>query len=66
MTTCAVLFHIRYQRALAFVRSEYAEMDRRIEEEEKHIAKCPQCAANVKPLYLELWSNAKIGVDIYV
>ena len=62
---CVVLDHIRYQRALAFARCEHAEIDRRIEEEEKHISKCPQCAMNIKPLYQQLWPNAKVGVNIY-
>jgi hypothetical protein len=62
---CSVLMSIRYKRALAFACRSFAEFDFRVEEEEKHVEKCPLCRAQVKPLYLELWPNAKIGVDIY-
>jgi hypothetical protein len=62
---CVILNHIRRQRGIAFARGEYAEVIRLLDEEEAHIAKCLQCAANVTPLYLDLWNNARIGVQTY-
>ena len=59
--TCNILEHIRAQKTQAFVRSEFAEFYRLLADEDKHIAKCFSCAAHVKPLYLQLWSNAIVG-----
>jgi hypothetical protein len=63
--TCNVLDHIRSQKTRAFLCSEFAEYDRLLAEEDRHIGKCLQCAAHVQPLYTQLWSNAKTGITIY-
>lgn len=64
--TCRVLQFIHDELYKALHRGEMAEVTRRENEESKHLATCPICAATYSPLYLQLWSNAKIGVDTYV
>lgn len=62
---CAVIDHIRAARVSAVRRGEHAEVMRRLQEERAHLDKCATCAMNIQPLYLQLWTNAKIGVDVY-
>jgi hypothetical protein len=65
-TPCPTLKFIRAERMKAVARCEHSEVMRRDHEEREHLDKCIHCAASIEPLYLQLWSNAKIGVDLYV
>jgi hypothetical protein len=62
---CPTLKFIRAERMKAVARREHGEVMRREQEEREHLEKCVTCAASIKPLYLGLWSNAKIGIDVY-
>lgn len=61
---CAVLQFIRNERRLAVSRMERGEVMRRDHEEKEHLDKCVQCAS-IDSLYLQLWKDAKLGVDLY-
>jgi hypothetical protein len=63
---CATLQFIRDERIKAVIKGEHGEVMRRNREETEHLEKCLTCAASIIPLYQQLWSNAKIGVDIHV
>lgn len=63
---CPTLTFIRNERRLAVARSEHANVMRLNLEEEIHLEKCIKCAMPIIPLYQQLWSNAKIGVDVHV
>lgn len=63
MNPCPTLEFIRAERIKAWRKNEHAEVMRRIREEDEHIAKCATCAMKTDPLYLQLWPNARIGID---
>ena len=64
-TPCTILKFIRAERIKAVAKREHGEVMRRDREERGHLDKCVACAASIEPLYLQLWNNAMIGVDVY-
>ena len=62
---CSVLMHIRTKRRDAITRGETAAVETYTQHETEHLEKCLTCALESHPLYLDLWNNSTIGVDVY-
>jgi hypothetical protein len=60
---CPLCEYIVAERLKAWAKREHHEIMRRLREEREHRERCIVCGP--ASLYLQLWTDAVIGVDVY-